>query len=376
MKLGDVRRFTRRQLRREKKEKDVLKMKKTIVICVTVVLCVAMMCGSFVYVGKGFNESIGKFIPSILTSTKNDGGKEEKEIVTTTEPETENTTEAQSQEATTEAATGESTTAKAEPAKTTAAEKNTTKKTTTTQKATTTKKATTTTKNVTTTTKKTTTAPAKLTTAQIIGNYNAAVNKAISSKAGYSKSRNTKLNSLDAGAFGKMSVVKDAVSNFLGVGDKTFSNAKGKSEFMSTAALKDADVKNASYTLSGGKYTYTLVLNNGSSSVDSDNKKNSSPVDRSGILVGTGDKSAYDHKCAENLYSAINNTDGASVKSVNESSSNVKCVAVVNASSGNLESLTVSFDFSVTLTDTKYVVTIKNAGGSASTTVKYSDFKF
>ncbi len=351
-------------------------MKKTIAVCVTVVICVAMMCGSFVYVGKGFNESIGKFIPSILTSTKNDDGKVENEIVTTAEPVTESTTEAQSQETTTEAATGESTTAKTEAAKTTTAkQQNTTQKTTTTQKATTTKKVTTTQK-VTTTTKKTTTAPAKLTTAQIIVNYNAAVNKAISSKAGYSKSRNTKLNSLDAGAFGKMSVVKDAVSDFLGVGDKTFSNAKGKSEFMSTAALKDADVKSASYTLSGGKYTYTLVLNNGSSSADSSNKKNSSPVDRSGILVGMGDKSAYDHKCAENLYSAINNTDGASVKSVNESSTNVKCVAVVNASSGNLESLTVSFDFSVTLSDTKYVVTIKNAGGTASTTVKYTDFKF
>ena len=69
-------------------------------------------------------------------------------------------------------------------------------------------------------------------------------------------------------------------------------------------------------------------------------------------------------------------SDGASVKSVKESSSNVKCVAVVNASNGRLERLTVSFDFAVTLTNTKYVVTIKNAGGSASTSVKYSGFKF
>ena len=202
------------------------------------------------------------------------------------------------------------------------------------------------------------------------------MNKVISSKAGYSKTRSTKLNKLDAGALSNMGVVKDAVSGFLGVGDKTYTNAKGKSEFMSTAGLKAADVKSASYTLSGGKYTYTLVLNNGSSYADSANKKNNSPVDRSGILVGTGDKSAFDHKCAANLYTAINNTDGASVKSVRESSSNVKCVAVVNASNGRLESLTVSFDFAVTLTNTKYVVTIKNAGGSASTSVKYSGFKF
>lgn len=99
------------------------------------------------------------------------------------------------------------------------------------------------------------------------------MNKVISSKAGYSKTRSTKLNKLDAGALSNMGVVKNAVSGFLGVGDKTYTNAKGKSEFMSTAGLKAADVKSASYTLSGGKYTYTLVLNNGSSYADSANKR-------------------------------------------------------------------------------------------------------
>ena len=349
-------------------------MKKTVTICITVIICVAMMCGSFVYVGKDFNESIGKLIPSILVSSRINNDKKEPETVPTTEPATESTTEPVTDE-TTEEPTTESTTGSQSATKAnTTAKPNTTKKPTTTKKAATTKKPTTT-KKV-TTTKKTTTAPKKLTTAQIINNYNAAVNKVISSKAGYSKTRSTKLNKLDAGALSNMSVVKDAVSGFLGVGDKTYTNAKGKSELMSTAALKAADVKSASYTLSGGKYTYTLVLNNGSSSADSANKKNNSPVDRSGILVGTGDKSAFDHKCAANLYTAINNTDGASVKSINETSSNVKCVAVVNASNGRLESLTVSFDFAVTLTNTKYVVTIKNAGGNASTTVKYSGFKF
>ena len=173
-----------------------------------------------------------------------------------------------------------------------------------------------------------------------------------------------------------MGVVKDAVSGFLGVGDKTYTNVKGKNEFMSAASLKASDVKSASYTLKNGKYTYTLVLNNGTSAAASGSKSNSSPVDRSGILVGVGDKSAYDHKCADNLYTAINNTDGASVQSIKESTSNIKCIAVVNASNGRLESLSISIDFAVTLTNTKYVVTIKNAGGNASTAVKYSGFKF
>lgn len=50
--------------------------------------------------------------------------------------------------------------------------------------------------------------------------------------------------------------------------------------------------------------------------------------------------------------------------------------ALRTASSGKLEKLTVSFDFAVSLTDTKYIVTIKSANGTASTSVKYSDFKW
>ncbi len=346
-------------------------MKKTIVICVSVILCVAMMCGSFIYVGKDFNESIGKLIPSILYSSRVNENKTQPTVSPEKETTTEETTEAPTEETTAEEPTTDSTTAVP---KTTAKSNAATKKTTTTKKATTTKKVTTTKK--TTTTKKQTTAQTKLTTAQIINNYNAAINKARSSKAGYTKTRSTKLNKLDAGALGNMGVVKDAVSGFLGVGDKTYTNAKGKNEFMSAASLKASDVKSASYTLKNGKYTYTLVLNNGTSAAASGSKSNSSPVDRSGILVGAGDKSAYDHKCADNLYTAINNTDGASVQSIKESTSNVKCIAVVNASNGRLESLSVSFDFAVTLTNTKYVVTIKNAGGNASTAVKYSGFKF
>lgn len=346
-------------------------MKKTIVICVSVILCVAMMCGSFIYVGKDFNESIGKLIPSILYSSRVNENKTQPTVSPEKETTTEETTEAPTEETTAEKPTTDSTTAVP---KTTAKPNAATKKTTTTKKATTTKKVTTTKK--TTTTKKQTTAQTKLTTAQIINNYNAAINKARSSKAGYTKTRSTKLNKLNAGALGNMGVVKDAVSGFLGVGDKTYTNAKGKNEFMSAASLKASDVKSASYTLKNGKYTYTLILNNGTSAAASGSKSNSSPVDRSGILVGAGDKSAYDHKCADNLYTAINNTDGASVQSIKESTSNVKCIAVVNASNGRLESLSVSFDFAVTLTNTKYVVTIKNAGGNASTTVKYSGFKF
>ena len=67
------------------KDKDVLFMKKTIVICVTILLCIAMMCGSFIYVGKDFNETIGKLIPSVSVSSKDNNDKTEPETAPVTE---------------------------------------------------------------------------------------------------------------------------------------------------------------------------------------------------------------------------------------------------------------------------------------------------
>lgn len=87
-------------------------MKKTITVCITVIICVAMMCGSFVYVGKDFNESIGKLIPSILVSSRINNDKKEPETVPATVPSTESTTEPATEETTGEMTTSESTTGK------------------------------------------------------------------------------------------------------------------------------------------------------------------------------------------------------------------------------------------------------------------------
>lgn len=325
-------------------------IKSTIAICVSAILCIAIICGTTVSMSK----KSAKYIIDSATATT----KTASPVIAQTHPTTTNTPTTSTTQTT---AAPESTTSATATSGTDRTSTTTAKKTTTTKKATTTTKSTT---------------ALKLTTAQIIGNYNNAVNKAVSSKAGYTKVRSTTLNSLEGGALLNNKTVKGAVSDFLGVGSKTSTNTKGKAELMSAAALKSGDVSNASYTLSGGNYTYTLTLSGGSSSASKSGTSNSSPVDRSGILVGSGDKSAYDHKCAENLYTAINNTSGASVESITEKTSNIKIVAVVNASSGKLSSLNVTFDYAVSLTNTKYLITIKKANGTASTSVKYSDFKW
>ena len=351
--------------------------KSTITMCIAAILSVAMICGSVVMItdktstyakdiataavaskthtgtnGKGGGNSGSNGNNGSSADPYNPGG-EVIDVASPLEPKSKSTAEAVSS---TTDNSGDST--------------QKTAKTTTTAK-----KSSTTTKTTQKTTAKTT-AAAKLTRLQIINNYNAAINKVRSSKAGYSKSRTTKLNSLDGGALVKNNTVKGVVSDFLGVGTKTYTNSKGKSEFMSAASLKLADVSDASYKLSGGNYTYTIKLNKGSSSASGSGKTNSSPVDRSGIFVGSGDKSAYDHKCAENLYTAINGADGASVGSVSENTSNVSITAVVNASSGKLVSLMISFNFAVKLSNIKYILTIKAASGTASTSVSYSSFKW
>ena len=209
---------------------------------------------------------------------------------------------------------------------------------------------------------------------EILKVYNDAVNNAINAKAGYSKTRVTNIQSLDGGAVLKIGVVQDTVNNFLGVGTKTYTNNKGKADYMSKASLSAADVSSATCTEKDGKYTIELTVNNGSSTSGSNEN---APINRTGIYVGTGDKSEFDYKSAPNIYYALNNTDGASVESVRVDTSNVKVKAVVDAETGNLENLVVSFNFSANLSNVKYTIAkVSTATGRADTTVTYKDFKY
>lgn len=235
-----------------------------------------------------------------------------------------------------------------------------------------------------TTTATTTTAPAETTKAsapttkkEIIKTYNDAVNGAISAKAGYSKTRVTTVNQLEGGAVLKIKAAADAVKDFLGEGTKTYTNSKGKSEYMSKSNLSESDVTSATCTEKNGKYTITMTLKNGSNSASEGAMSDNSPLNRCGLYVGNSDKSAYDYKTTENIYKALNGLDEASVKSGTGKTSNAKVTAVIDAETGKLEKLDVSFNFSVILNDVKYLIAkISTATGSATTTVKFDNFKY
>lgn len=215
------------------------------------------------------------------------------------------------------------------------------------------------------------------TAADIAAYYNAAVNKAVNSKAGFSKKRVTSISNLNGGALMKMQIVIDTVNDFLGVGTKSSSNAKGKVGEISKASLTASDISSPTCKQSGDNYVITMTLKNGTSKAAASGKSDSTAIGRTGLYSGVGDKKAFDYKNAGNIYTGINNADGASVESVVENNKNIKITATINSKTGNLVSLHVSYDWDVALTNVKYtIVTIKSATGNAKTSVDFTNFVF
>ena len=215
------------------------------------------------------------------------------------------------------------------------------------------------------------------TAADIAAYYNAAVNKAVNSKAGFSKKRVTSISNLNGGALLKIKLVVDTVNDFLGVGTQNKSYAKGKIGEISKASLTANDISSSTCKQSGDNYVITMTLKNGTSKASKAGKTDSTALARTGLYSGVGDKKAYDYKNAGNLYDGINNADKASVEAITENNKNIKITATVNSKTGNIVSLHVSYDWDVSLTNVKYsVATISTATGDAKTSVDFTNFVF
>ena len=215
------------------------------------------------------------------------------------------------------------------------------------------------------------------TAADIAAYYNAAVNKAVNSKAGFSKKRVTSISNLNGGKLMEMKIVVDTVNDFLGVGTINYKNTKGKVGEISKASLSANDISSPTCKQSGDNYVITMTLKNGTSKASSAGKSDSTALARTGLYSGVGDKKAYDYKNAGNIFDGLNNADGASVESVVENNKNIKITATINSKTGNLVSLHISYNWDVALTQVKYtIVTIKSATGDAKTSVDFTNFVF
>ena len=213
--------------------------------------------------------------------------------------------------------------------------------------------------------------------ADILKVYNDAINKAISSKAGYTKKRTTNLGQLEgAEAIMKISIARDAVYDFLGVGDNTYTNKKGEAKFLSAASLTAADVSKATCTEAGGVYTISLTLKDGKSSANDSGKVDNSPLKRSGLFVGVDDKSEYDYKSAVNIYMGLKNSEDTDIQAVEETTSKTTVTMKVDAKTGKIVSLNAAWHWDASLTKVKYTIITVSGIGHADSSVAISGFQY
>jgi hypothetical protein len=211
---------------------------------------------------------------------------------------------------------------------------------------------------------------------EILNYYNNAVNKAVSSKVGFSKTRITDNEKIDGSVV--LQPMKDLVYQFMGIGAEnayTATVAKGKwgdVAFLCNSNLTASDITSVTCTQSGDNYVITLRLKNGSSAADKSNPTTpaNTSLDKCGICVGTVDKAYYDHKTASVIYNAIAGTfAGAKIK---ENYSNATVKATINSDTDNLVSLVVEWNQEVTLSK----LTGMSAAASGISHVTYKDFKY
>lgn len=212
------------------------------------------------------------------------------------------------------------------------------------------------------------------TTAAILSYYNNATAKVVSTKAGYSKTRVVDNEKIEANLIFKQ--FKSLIYQFMGIGaDNKYTEnvAKGKwgeNPYFLASKLSASDVTGAKCVKSGSDYVITINVKNGSSAANKSKPTTpaNAPLDRTGICVGTEDKARFDHKTASVIYDAIQGTfKNADVK---ESYNNAVVKATINASTGNISSLTVTWNMNVTI----------DIGGAASASgishVTFSNFKY
>ena len=216
---------------------------------------------------------------------------------------------------------------------------------------------------------------APATTEEIIAYYNTAVNKAYDARVGFNKERYTDNETLNAGFL--LKTFGDLIYSFMGIGAEnkyTMDVTKGQWEsdvphhYLRKSTLTAADVTKATCTESNGKYTITMNVKDGTSKASKSESWTKAPIDKCGICVGDADKSYFDHKTAPVIFSAIGEVLSSAV--IEESYNNAKVVAVIDAATGNLVSLTVEFDISV-------VIDAAGGGNATGTThIFYKNFKY
>lgn len=210
----------------------------------------------------------------------------------------------------------------------------------------------------------------------IITLYNAAINKVVDEKAGYSKQRTTTVSELDAGSY--TSVASGIVKDFLGEGTTEVKNSKGTAKHLTKSTLAASDVTSATCELNGKNYTITLNLANGSSSATSASKKDTSAISKCGLITGKSVTDEIDYINSECIYTSVT-AEKVNVEKITSTNSNAKIVIVIDSETGKMISYTASFDWGAEISNLStgsgfLAIKIKKATGKAHTAIVVSDF--
>ena len=219
--------------------------------------------------------------------------------------------------------------------------------------------------------------PSKWTTEEILEYYQDATAKVVAEKPGYTKTRSAVDKGYNAGAI--LTAFKGEVFKFLGIGaENKFETvvAKGTNtnddkcgEFLNESTLTAYDVTTTEIIKDDSCYVITIDVKPGMSQTEGGkNAKNNSPIDKSGICIGITDRQGFDHKNALIVYDALD--DIAAGLTMYEKSNNGKVVATIDAATGEITKLVISWDASAEISK----VYGSEAILSTSTTVTYTDF--
>ena len=219
--------------------------------------------------------------------------------------------------------------------------------------------------------------PSKWSTAEVLKYYQDATAKVVSQKPGYTKTRTAVDKGYNAG--GVLLPFKGEVFKFLGIGAEnkfeakvakgTNTNDDNCGAFLNKSTLTAADVTSAKAVKNGSNYVITIGVKAGSSQTEGGkNAKNNSPIDKSGICVGTTDRGGFDHKTALITYDALD--DIAKNLTMYEKNNNGKVVATIDAATGEITKLVITWDASAEISK------VYGSSGTlaASTTVTYTNF--
>lgn len=217
-----------------------------------------------------------------------------------------------------------------------------------------------------------------LSTAEILKIYNDATKKAADKKVGFTKSRTTVEKKYEAGL--ALKSFKSLVYQFMGVGSdnkfsKTVTSADADSYFkyFLASSLTSSDVTSVVAKDNGNTYTIQIQLKDGSTAVSGGkvtaNAKTA--LDKSGIACGENDKDYWDHKTAQNIFSAIDDVPGCSGASIKEKYSGA-VVTMEVTKDGKIKTFTAKFNFHVDIDG----VMGSSGVAEASSTVTMNNFKW